>query len=631
MQGRVSLVVLAAVAMLILAAPARAAQTFRVTGVTDTDEPCQGTDCPSIRSAIIQASISDGVDTVSIPAGDYQLNSALQINNDVNIQGESAAATVVHGGPSYRVFEIQQGIATTISHLTMRDGSGVAANNHYGGNLTNYGGTVTLDHVRVTAGRANSGGGVANRSGTMTIQSSLLDHNVAPAEQAEGGDGGAILNFGGDSPGPATLVVRDSTIAFNTARTVGGVVEYGSTGDSTLLERVTVAYNDTGDRGGAAIAGTQIHLRGSIVAGNTSTNTPANCAGVVSDGGNAESGSDCGFELQNADLRIASDLAMNGGETATLALGQGSAAIDAGGSCFGRDQRDAARPDGAACDAGAFEADMTPPAAPVIGSSDGGALSGTAEPLSAIEILRDGAVVGTTTADSAGRWSYPISGTGTYSVRATDAAGNPSPLSAPVTIGTPAQQTPTPTPMPTPAPSATPVPQKSVAGTPSGTVLVRVPGGKFVPLDPSKPIPLGSTIDAKKGSVLIAAILKKGGKVEQARFSEGIFKVTQTAKTTDLTLTEALAKCPRAKASADAAAKKKPKSRKLWGEGSGSFRTRGQYSAATVRGTKWLVQDSCSGTLTRVAKGVVSVRDNVKGKTIVLRAGKSYLAKPKRR
>ena len=33
----------------------------------------------------------------------------------------------------------------------------------------------------------------------------------------------------------------------------------------------------------------------------------------------------------------------------------------------------------------------------------------------------------------------------------------------------------------------------------------------------------------------------------------------------------------------------------------GKFRTSGKYSAATVRGTKWLVQDSCAGTLTRVA------------------------------
>ena len=73
---------------------------------------------------------------------------------------------------------------------------------------------------------------------------------------------------------------------------------------------------------------------------------------------------------------------------------------------------------------------------------------------------------------------------------------------------------------------------------------------------------------------------------------------------------------------------KKPKTRKLWGDGSGSFRTRGQYSAATVRGTQWLVQDSCAGTLTQVKKGVVSVFDQVKKKTILLKAGKSYLARP---
>ena len=51
---------------------------------------------------------------------------------------------------------------------------------------------------------------------------------------------------------------------------------------------------------------------------------------------------------------------------------------------------------------------------------------------------------------------------------------------------------------------------------------------------------------------------------------------------------------------------------------------------ATVRGTRWLVQDSCSGTLTKVSKGVVTVRDLVKRKTIILRAPHSYRAKPRR-
>jgi ferric-dicitrate binding protein FerR (iron transport regulator) len=68
--------------------------------------------------------------------------------------------------------------------------------------------------------------------------------------------------------------------------------------------------------------------------------------------------------------------------------------------------------------------------------------------------------------------------------------------------------------------------------------------------------------------------------------------------------------------------------RKLRGNGRGRFRTRGRYSAATVRGTDWTVEDRCDGTLTRVKRGRVSVRDFRRRKTVTVRAGKSYLAKP---
>jgi hypothetical protein len=194
-------------------------------------------------------------------------------------------------------------------------------------------------------------------------------------------------------------------------------------------------------------------------------------------------------------------------------------------------------------------------------------------------------------------------------------------------------QVPTSTPVPptpTPAPPAKPEAQKSVAGeVVSGKVRVRKAGSKdFVDLDPTQPIPLGSTIDTTQGTIKMTALQAKDAKPQTGNFFDGMFKVTQTKKTTDLTLNETLAKCPKAgKASAGA---KKPKSRKLWGNGSGSFRTRGQYSAATVRGTEWLVQDTCAGTLTRVKTGAVSVRDLVRRKTIILRAGKKYLAKPKK-
>ena len=47
-------------------------------------------------------------------------------------------------------------------------------------------------------------------------------------------------------------------------------------------------------------------------------------------------------------------------------------------------------------------------------------------------------------------------------------------------------------------------------------------------------------------------------------------------------------------------------------------------------GTRWLVEDRCTSTLTRVAKGRVSVRDFVKKKTVTVRAGKQYVAKARR-
>ena len=82
-------------------------------------------------------------------------------------------------------------------------------------------------------------------------------------------------------------------------------------------------------------------------------------------------------------------------------------------------------------------------------------------------------------------------------------------------------------------------------------------------------------------------------------------------------------------------AKKKKKGPKavlgsLWGNGKGKFRTSGKYSSATVRGTIWLVQDRCEGTLTKVVRGTVQVRDVRRKKTITVKAGHSYLARAQR-
>ena len=165
-----------------------------------------------------------------------------------------------------------------------------------------------------------------------------------------------------------------------------------------------------------------------------------------------------------------------------------------------------------------------------------------------------------------------------------------------------------------------------------GTILVRLPGSRtFVALDVTKDIPFGSEVDARDGKVRLTALPTAGKPPETADFYDGLFTIHKVGGFIELRLSEKLTGCPKAKKSASAAQKKKPKSRKLWGDGKGKFRTKGQFSAATVRGTKWLVQDTCTTTLTRVTQGVVAVNDFVKRKTVLVKKGKSYTARAKRR
>jgi hypothetical protein len=191
-----------------------------------------------------------------------------------------------------------------------------------------------------------------------------------------------------------------------------------------------------------------------------------------------------------------------------------------------------------------------------------------------------------------------------------------------IVVQPPPPPPPTPTPTPQPTPTATPVPAGSVGVDEiAGTVLIRDPKTKkFVPFD-EKLLKTGAELDTRKGTV---EITNPAG--EKAKFFDGIFKLSLTPNLTTLTLSEPLDCSKKRKARAAA---KKPKTRQLWGDGKGKFRTKGSYSAATVRGTKWLVKDTCTTTLTDVRVGTVLVDDLVKHKKIMLRAKKKYTARKK--
>jgi CSLREA domain-containing protein len=158
--------------------------------------------------------------------------------------------------------------------------------------------------------------------------------------------------------------------------------------------------------------------------------------------------------------------------------------------------------------------------------------------------------------------------------------------------------------------------------TKSGTVRVRLPGSdEYFDLNDVQQIPVGSTIDTTKGKVTFQAAGKS-----KAWFYKGLFKFRQPHGKKPLTTLSLTGKL-QCGGSGKATAAAKKKKRRLWGDGKGKFRTKGKHSAATVVGTKWFVEDRCNGTLTRVKRGVVKVRDFKKRKTITVRAPRSYFAK----
>ncbi len=563
MQGsRTAGAAIAAVAALLASSAGAQAADLTVTSTDDTTPgSCAGTVCPTIRAAFNTAAETPEADTIHMPAGRVAQTSTLNPPSRVSIIGAGAESTTFAAAANSTAFQVGAGTIVDFAHLTIRDG--VAPASGTGGNLSvGAAAQVSLDHVRLTNGFASSGGGdvVASAPQSLSISHSSIDGGTTTMS------GGGLLFTGNANAAPTALTITDTTFTNNQANITGGAIALGTLAAATVkISRVTITGNRALNAGGAGAfaitSGTQTApVDSSIVAANS----PANCAAPrPADGGrNVESATDCAFTSgrQNANPGFGT-LGLENGETPVFPITALSPAFDFGGGCTGSDQRDLPRPQGAACDSGAYEVFV------------------------------------------------PV----------------PTPSATPTPTASPA-----PTVTPTPTPTPTPTFKQTVVVSPvKGKVLVRVPGSdQFVELAAGAGLPVGTTVDTRKGTVALTSQPTAGGQPQTANFFDGLFKIGQSTKTTDLKLTEALAACPRHGTAAAAA--RKPKQRHLWGDGSGSFRTEGRYSAATVRGTKWLVQDSCQGTLTRVVRGVVSVRDRIRKRTITLRKGKHYLARPTR-
>ncbi len=218
------------------------AATFVVTKTADTADGACDSDC-SLREAMIAANASPGADTISVPAGTYNLTLgagagggktanlssaalgdtvSLAVTDDVTINGAGQSGTIVDAGQNFTVLYIPiisgNQISAEVTDMTIRNGLGSAG----GGGIYVYSGnTLIVRRVMITGngGGGSSGGGIRNDGQTQVIDSTIAN-NWAQR-------GGGVYNSYG------TLEITNSTISANQAVIAGGALD--GTGAATLI------------------------------------------------------------------------------------------------------------------------------------------------------------------------------------------------------------------------------------------------------------------------------------------------------------------------------------------------------------------------------------------------------------
>lgn len=155
----------------------------------------------------------------------------------------------------------------------------------------------------------------------------------------------------------------------------------------------------------------------------------------------------------------------------------------------------------------------------------------------------------------------------------------------------------------------------------SGTVTVKKPGSARASrlTRRRRTIPVGSTVNATKGKVRLMGAVKRSGGTQAGVFYSGAFKASQARRdraVIDLKLVGGDFSGCEAATVANGYASANERVRRLYGNAKGRFRTRGGHSAATVRGTKWLTEDTCDSTRVVSGEGAVSVVTEGVEKTI---------------
>jgi len=320
--------ILCSLLFLLIATPAMAA-TRTVTSTADSG-------AGSLREALAIASSGD---TIVFSVGYYKtitLTGTLTVDKSLTIDGTGSPGLAISGNNAVGVFSVTGGNPTFV-HLTIASGNSFSS----GGAINaDYPGTVTVDSCTLSNNNTTYYGGAIYSVGTLNVVNSTFSGNKAAFA------GGAIYSNGSLTARNSTFVGNISTQDFG-----GGIFQYsGGTGTVTntlfLGNTALQGWGGSIDAFGIMQGDHNLYWNNADLNGTQGTN----CNGCTAD-----------TNAVTADPKLGS-LVDNGGPTPTFMPGAGSAAIDAGDDnvCNAdpvnyRDQRVAARPQGAHCDIGAVE------------------------------------------------------------------------------------------------------------------------------------------------------------------------------------------------------------------------------------------------------------------------------------
>ena len=190
----------------------------------------------------------------------------------------------------------------------------------------------------------------------------------------------------------------------------------------------------------------------------------------------------------------------------------------------------------------------------------------------------------------------------------------------------------------------------------AGEVFVKLPAGRatlgfrgmisafqesgFLPLKGVASVPIGSTVDTRKGEIGIESAANgyaagdRRSRRQTARVKTALFTIKQrarrrgAARKSSIPMDFDLLSPPRAEA-ACVSGPAKGVVRSMSMAVKGYFRALAGASTATARDATFNTTDRCDGTLTEVGKGRVSLKVKGKSKPIVVPAGRAYLVKAK--